>query len=799
MQLHLFNRGVNFSCMVFLSLTMTATVALPATEVPTIVKQMIQNSCVDCHAGNEAEAGLDLTTLPADLSTHSEEWVRIYDRVATGEMPPKNSAVLLPEIKKQFMQDAGEWIRTSQQKQFRTTGRVASRRLTNLQLERSLQDLLNVDIPLAERMPEEQRTDGFTTVANGQPMSHFHLEQHLNVVDAALEEAFRRALSNEDEWEKEFTAQEVARRNPNQRTREPEMLDELAVTWSSKLIFYGRLPVTTANQPGWYRFTVRAKALNSPQDYGVWCTVRTGRCTSSSPLLGWVDAFEVTDEMQEFTFQAWLEPEEMLEIRPGDDTLKMGRFEGGQVGAGEGTPQNLSGVAIESLKMSRVHLGPDNKAIYKQLFGDLPVKWSKDPKGMFVTADSPKEDAAQLIEAFANKAFRKPVKKEELALYIDLVHQQLDDGKHFQTALRAGYRALLCSPRFLYLQEAPGTLDDYAVASRLSYFLWNSPPDDELLKLAAAGKLHDSKVLSSQVTRMLNLERGQHFVRDFAYQWLDLNLIDFTEPDRKLYPDFDIVVQQSMLAETHQYLQTMLDENLSVSHLIDSDFTYLNERLARYYSIDRVKGTELQKVSLHPEDHRGGLLTQGAIMKVTANGSATSPIIRGVWVSERLLGCDIPPPPKNVPAIEPDIRGAKSIREQIALHKSNDSCAVCHIKIDPPGFALENYDPSGRWRDKYIQSNQGKKSKGAVVDASLEMPNGKPFKDLDEFKQIVVSDQATLARNVAEKMLTYGTGASITFADRDAVEQIVKNSSKSGYGFQTLVYEVVVSPIFLTK
>ena len=269
-------------------------------------------------------------------------------------------------------------------------------------------------------------------------------------------------------------------------------------------------------------------------------------------------------------------------------------------------------------------------------------------------------------------------------------------------------------------------------------------------------KLQNKDVLNNQVERLIADPRGKTFVKDFADQWLDMNLIDFTEPDQRLYPGFDPIVQNSMLAETHTYLQKMLDEDLSISHLIDSDFTFLNSRLARYYGIENVTGDDIQQVSLAPENPRGGLITQGSIMKVTANGTTTSPVIRGVWISERLLGQPIPPPPENIPAIEPDIRGATTFREMLAKHKENGDCAACHRKIDPPGFALENFDPSGRWRDSYAGRKSKKRSNEIelAVDPSFEMPNGEAFSGLDEFKTIVLKNDSALARNMVEKLVT---------------------------------------------
>jgi hypothetical protein len=254
-----------------------------------------------------------------------------------------------------------------------------------------------------------------------------------------------------------------------------------------------------------------------------------------------------------------------------------------------------------------------------------------------------------------------------------------------------------------------------------------------------------------------------------------------------------------MLDETQTFLETMLEENRSVSELIDADYTFLDGRLARFYDIDGVEGDELRRVELEKEHRRGGVLTQGAILKVTANGTNTSPVIRGVWISERLLGEPIPPPPANVPAIEPDIRGATSIREMLAKHRSQASCASCHVKIDPPGFALENFDPAGRWRDNYAQLRSGRRSRGPEIDASYTMPDGREFDNIDEFRTLVAAEPRKLARNVAEKLMVYGTGAPISFADRQAIDDIVEQSAKDGYGFRWIVQAVVASPLFLSK
>lgn len=771
-------------------------------KTPEAIRQFVTTNCYDCHQGAASEGGLDFEQLSFDLTDHAvqDRWVRIFDRVESDEMPPTEFGETDADEKAKFLSATRLHIRNQQQAQQAKLGRVQARRLSRLQVERSLQDLLAIDIPLTDFLPEESRPFGFTTVADGQSMSHFQLSAHLKTVDTALDEALRRALSPDDVYERDFDAQGVARTNPKRRCREPEMREGKAVIWSSGLIYYGRIPATTAPQDGWYRFEVTVSGLKLPPTGGVWSTVRTGLCVSTAPLLQDVTTFEAMEEPQTVRFDAWLPKGHMLEIRPGDDSLKKGRFEGGQVGVGEGEPQNLAGIAFDRITMRRFHQNGDDAQIRKLLFGDLEVVPDKDKKKPYrVITKNPREDAARLLLAFADRAFRRPIMADEIAPYVAEVQASIDAGDDFVAALRMGYRALLCSPRFLYFSEAPGPLDDHAIATRLSYLLTGSTPDDQLRQLADAGQLHDKQTLQAETARLLAGERGRQFIHDFAGEWLDLDQINFTTPDRKLYPAFDTIVQQSMLDETETFLDEMLRDNLSVARLIDADFTYLNSRLARFYKIDGVQGDELRRVTLSPDSHRGGLITQGAILKVTANGSNTSPVLRGVWMLERILGEAVPPPPSSVPAVEPDIRGATTIREQLAKHRSQGDCASCHAKIDPPGFALENFDPAGQWRSNYVAMAGTKKKVGPVIDASYQMADGSEFKDIRGFQALATSKPRKLAGCFAEQLLVYGTGAPIKFVDRDAVEAIVDESAAENYGMRSIIQAVVASPVFLSK
>jgi hypothetical protein len=776
----------------------SANISAATDSPPKAIQKFLENNCSGCHLGDDSEAGFDLAFIDnSSEEIHFENWTRIYDRVNSGEMPPPEESIIELEEREQFLIQAKGWITHEQNLIYDLRGRSQGKRLTRIQLENTLHDLLGIDVPLADMIPEEPLVQGFTTVGEGQPISHHQLQQHVSVIDRALEEAFERAKPNQNgTWKRSFRPQQIARANHSRRCREPEMREGLATTWSSNLVFYGRLPVTTADRAGWYKMTLRAKSIKPPSNGSVWCSIRTGECQSGAPLMTWVDSFEVPSELGEKTVLAWLPEGHMFEVRPADANLKKASFNGGQVGTGEGDPQNVPGIGIDSIVLEKIHPGKNQLQIREILFGSYQ---KKEADGETTTNESNLEHAKQLIHHFARRAFRRPTSAEVTAPYFAVVTQALKNGQSFEASIRLGYRAILCSPRFLLFPDPAGKLDAYSLASRLSYFLWNRMPDEELLQLANNGSLTQENVLHQQVERLLNHPSGQQFVSAFSAEWLDLRLISFTEPDPKLYPGFDSIVENSMLAETHAFLRHLIKNNRSVAEIIDSQYTFLNSRLASYYGIENVAGGTIRKVALDRRDHRGGLLTQGAVLKVTANGTQTSPVTRGVWISERILGIEIPPPPANIPAIEPDTRGTHTIREQLQKHKNDAACASCHAIIDPPGFALENYDPSGRWRDYYSSQNGRKRVQGLPINASSEMSDGQVFKGAATFKTILLSQKNLVAQSVAKMLLTYATGAPVTFADRDSIVACVEETSESDYGFRSLIHAVVDTPEFLNK
>jgi Protein of unknown function (DUF1592)/Protein of unknown function (DUF1588)/Protein of unknown function (DUF1585) len=379
----------------------------------------------------------------------------------------------------------------------------------------------------------------------------------------------------------------------------------------------------------------------------------------------------------------------------------------------------------------------------------------------------------------------------------------------------AGYTAIICSPPFLYLEEEPGRLDNYALASRLSFFLWNSPPDEALLEHARSGALAQPGVLRSEAERLLNDSKSRRFVEAFLDYWLDLRNFDATTPSNTLYPDYylDEALAEAALDESRLFFTELLEKNLPARNAVDSDFTYLNERLAVHYGIPGVEGGRMRRVSLPADTVRGGVMTQAIVLKVTANGTTTSPVVRGKWITERILGQIVPPPPSGVPAVDPDTRGAVTIRQQLDKHRADKSCAACHSKIDPPGFALESFDVMGGWRDRYRGDAKDKLPEPGIgkngwpfdfhyalpVESQGQLPDGRTFNDVREFKRLILQDHAQIARNLTRQMVVYATGAPSRFSDRAAIEQILQQTQSDQYGVRSLVHAILESDLFLNK
>jgi hypothetical protein len=494
-------------------------------------------------------------------------------------------------------------------------------------------------------------------------------------------------------------------------------------------------------------------------------------------------------------------------------------------------PDGAPGVAFQWMEAQGPFFDEWPTAGHRLLFGDLPLEQEevkapevnenrrrfREPLKTFkvrAVSKAPQQDAERLLRNFMARAYRGAVGEADVQRFLGVIQHALDKGHEFTDSMLAGYTAVLSSPGFLYFQDNPGRLEDIALAERLSYFVWNSAPDAELRSLAAKKKLGRAETLRAQTERMLNDPRSRQFINAFLDYWLELRAITGAAPDEQLYPDYqlDDHLAESMVDETQLCFGELLKGNLSVTNIVQSDFAMLNERLATHYKIPGVEKVSFQKVTLPRDSVRGGLLTSASVLKVTSNGTTTSPVKRGAWIMTRIIGRPPPPPPESVPAVEPDIRGTKTIREQLAAHRNEESCNACHRKIDPSGFALENFDVMGGWRDRYRSMGGVEKvrgighngnnfhfSLGPNVDPTGELPDGRKFEDVRQLKACLAANPEQLARNLAQQFVVYATGAPIRFSDRPVIAKIVADNRKNNYGVRDLIHEVIQSELFLNK
>jgi hypothetical protein len=430
-----------------------------------------------------------------------------------------------------------------------------------------------------------------------------------------------------------------------------------------------------------------------------------------------------------------------------------------------------------------------------------------------VSSTNPEKDAEHLLASFLPKAFRRPVTSEEVHRYAEKVLARLGAGDCFETAMRWAYRAALCSPDFLFHVEPEKSLSDHAIAKRQAGWLWRSAPDDTLRTAASQGTLRQPQARREHVERMLADPRSDRFIADFLGQWLRLKEIAATDPDKKLYPEFSSYLQDSMVLETKAYFRELIDKNLTPRYLITSDFAMLNGKLAALYGIPDVSGPQIRRVTLPSSSARGGFLTQASLLKITANGTTTSPVPRGNFVSDRLLGKPVDPPPPNVPAVEPDVSGTNTIRELLDKHRSDSNCAGCHAKLDPPGFALEAFDVIGGQRTRYRSIGEGDPAPrgnidpfipirftlGKPVDSSGQLTDGSSFTNVEGLRSLLVHDEVSLAKNLVRRLLVFATGRPLGFADRDPVDRIVAEANRTGGGVKSLLHAVVESELFITR
>ncbi len=804
----------------------------PASAGPAMAA-FAEKNCVECHDATMKKGGFDIEALEwaPEKEGNFDQWVKVHDRVRSGEMPPAKEP--RPDAKEQgaFLASLNDLLHKEDSRREMTTGRTVLRRLNRVEYERTVQDLLGIDLPLAGLLPEDTPMHGFDTVAEGLRISQLQLEKYLEAADAALDAALspkempekvkgRFSYKDEKSILKNLELPDDPPTDPKKkysRQRQTFRLLPDGVVMFTDADYLLGLSQFRVRHTGTYRVKVSAQAYQSA---GKDINMRLyGNNFRVKRLLANFDFPPDKPRVAEFT--ARIENGEHLLLTP----TNVGYDEEGKRLQDYDTTAGFKGrgLAVQWVEVE----GPLEAeqwppATVVRLFGAENVK-TKDPndpkkpwakKGMTyeVAPADPQGQVRVVMERFATRAFRRPLEPGEADRFVKLAQDSMSSGESFQYATLLGMRAVLTAPQFVLFDEAPGKLSDYALASRLSYFLWSTLPDEELLKLAAEKRLGQPDVLRAQVERMLKDRRADAFVVNFTGQWLDLRSIDATSPDSNLYPEFDEMLKLAMVKETESFFRELLAKDLPVTNFIHSDFVMLNARLAEHYGIPGVRGEQFQRVSLPAGSPRGGVLTQASVLKVTANGTVTSPVLRGAWVMKRLLGDPPAPPPPGVGSVEPDTRGATTIRELLDKHRHAESCMGCHGKIDPPGFALESFDVIGGWRDRYRSKEKGDRPNARVnnrgvwqykialpVDASGTLPDGRAFNGIADFKKLLLERPGDVQRCLAEKLLTYGTGAGIRFADRAAVADIVQKTVKRGGGLRSLVTEVVMSGTFCSK
>jgi hypothetical protein len=822
--------------------------AAKSDEIAAEARNFVKTYCIDCHGPNVQKATLRFDTLGSDLADSADRalWIRIHDQVARGKMPPEDGEQPTPAAAQAFAKQLHDGLHAASLAEQQAHGRVPLRRLNATEYENTIRELVGTQVRVKEMLPEETSVGGFDNVSSALDFSATHLLLYQEAAEKAVRSAvpeYPHIPHHERRLGKDFE------RGPNFKQalgKSCRIVGDSAYVYS-RTPRYGLMQTNTVRGAGTYRVRMKMAAVGKekkPIPVGFFVLENGG---PSDPVL-----YDVRDVPHGET--RIVETEVTLDRRQAFVVNLLARWDyrtfKGSLEEYPGPGLKIDWIEIEG------PIGPFPPESYTRLFGDLPIEvrsiakakregarvpklntrsspdsWINDPLEPY--SEKPQADAERLLRAFLPKAFRGPVPEERAKHYVARVHEKLTEGYSFYDAMVFGYKAILSSPHFLVFSEpgrhsatvaeerstapdaklASTKLDGYALANRLSYFLWSSPPDEELIALAERGELAKPEVVRGQVERLLADGKARRFTENFTGQWLDLRKIDDTIPDPRLYGDFDGVLLWSMPRESRAVFEEILKNDRSLLEFVDADWSMLNERLALLYGVANVAGTELRKVSLPAGSHRGGVLTQAAVLKVTADGTRTSPVLRGKWVLEKILGTPPSPPPPDIPAIEPDIRGATTIRQQLDKHRANATCASCHVHIDPPGFALETFDPIGGYRDFYRSTTGDRKTaltvsfstggrgiyRGPDVEKGGQTHDGKTFRDIDEYKKLLLTEKDQIARNLTEKLLVYATGAEIQFADREEVERIVDVLKTKNYGFRTLLHEIVASRLFLNK
>jgi Protein of unknown function (DUF1592)/Protein of unknown function (DUF1588)/Protein of unknown function (DUF1587)/Protein of unknown function (DUF1585)/Protein of unknown function (DUF1595) len=736
--------------------------AVDSAGFDTNVKPILKNTCSDCHNAAPSSGGVNL--LPyldsATVASDRASWEKIYQKIESGEMPPKG----IPRPPQAKMSALLDYLRREFDKADAAAkpdpGRVTAKRLNRNEYRNTIRDLLAVDFRAEKDLPTDDSGYGFDNIADILTVSPILMERYLN----AAETISSRAMGADPLPKRPIEA--VC----DIKTRTLRRLDYSTVEASQRIDFDGEY------------------------------NVRFGFPGERGPEAKPVKMAFYMDGQLLHTIEVETKPSKLVYFNPfSDGEMRVYLPEGDHVFRAA----FLNDDFVKTFSTDKAAYNEKkNKYIGSITFvGPFPAKVEKVSRKKILICDpaSGPRCVDAIVTNLASHAFRRPVTRSEVAAYLKFVNLAKSQGQSTEQGIQLALEAMLVSPDFLFRIErdpnpldaaTPHRLSDVELASRLSYFLWSSMPDDELLKLAEANKLHEPATLDVQVKRMMTDKKASAFAANFAGQWLEVRNLDSITPDPVKFPEWTPELKEDFRAETRLFFQYILSENRPLTEMIDAHYTFLNESLAKYYGIPGVKGPDFRKVDLIT-DQRGGILTQGAVLAVSSYPNRTSPTIRGKYVLSNVLGAPPQPPPPDIPLLDDSKVGTDvSLRKQLEAHRANPVCASCHSKMDVLGFGLENYNAIGQWR-----TMDGK----FPVDVGGTMPGGKSFQTAAGMRSALMDSLPQVSRCLTEKVMTYALGRGMQPYDNRTLSQINKDLAADGYHFQTLIFDVVRSLPFQSR
>ena len=787
--------------------------AAPASVLDPQVQSYFEQHCLKCHDADVQKGDFRMDTLSPKVGfENTPQWLEIMERINSGEMPPKKEKKR-PEAAASAQ--VVEWIahkmKEGESARMASRAKVNYNRLTRDEYVNTVRDLLGVEYDAKDpgAFLEDPEWHGFERIGSVLTLSPSNIEKYLGAAETILTEAYPDIIPPAKNAKpvvpfggsKPVLYEEQISERHRERLRAMGLLDKVRYDmWPGDIFRYSLLK-DPLPESGVYEISYTLSGLKPEKGRAPRIKVYEAKLDR---VLFEQDIVAAEDKPITVTFRAHLpkgRPNiEVYNDVPGPTNLPRSGRHGD-------TP-------FISTKMGRIPwqmklTDEQGKPRYPFLIMDS-ISWRgpllSDAEKKLRDDYMPKEEGnleqvRTCLAMLAQRAFRRPVTDEEMAGYIGIVKAELAAKEKFRDAVKAGMLSILCSKSFVFMAEGDEnvsrqTLNDWEIASRLSYLLWNTMPDAELSTLAAQGKLRDKVELSKQVARMLADARSTRFTDSFATQWLRLRKVGMFQPDKKLYPDYDKALEASMTGETKAFFREVLQSGLTLRELIHSDWSMMNGLLAQFYGLPEAKttGDEFQRVSLPADSHRGGLLTQSSILSLTSDGVRHRPVHRGVWVMESIFGKSPPPPPANVDPIATNPAAPKAtLREKLEAHIHDANCATCHAKIDPLGLAFENYDAIGRWRTEELTDGIGANPK---VKASGKLPDGREYQTADDFKKLLLADLDAFNATFIEKLATYGLRRSMSFDDRDDLKAIAATSKAKDYRLRDIVEAFVCSNLF---